>query len=162
MNAMPISNQQGLIMSVSSSEQSGYQEVFQAAAQPGQLETAMQWLGARAEILALDKRLALRIQLVLEELFLNTLLHGYTEHCDNTTITLELKVQPDVAWLVYTDNAPTFDVYQELSSLAPADPTREGGKGLYLIRELPSRLDYQALDSGNRVSLCFSRHAPAA
>jgi anti-sigma regulatory factor (Ser/Thr protein kinase) len=96
----------------------------------------------------------------LEELFLNTLLHGYTERGNNTTIALELEVHPDAVCLVYTDYAPAFNV--DLPSLAPADPLREGGKGLYLIQELPARLDYQALNPGNRIRLYFSPPAQAA
>jgi anti-sigma regulatory factor (Ser/Thr protein kinase) len=150
-------------MSNYSSEQLGHQGCFQTAAQPEQLEVAMQWLIQRARILGLDEQLALRIQLVLEELFLNTLLHGYTEtECsDNAAIALELKAEPDAAWLVYTDYAPTFDVYQKLFGLSPADPLREGGKGLYLIRELPSHLDFQALNPGNRLCLRFDHRVPA-
>jgi serine/threonine-protein kinase RsbW len=137
-------------------EQLGYQELLQTTAQPEQLAFVMEWLTRRAGILGLDKPLTLRMQLVLEELFLNTLLHGYAEG-GNNIMELELKADSSHVWLVYADYAPTFDTFQKLSSLAPADPEHEGGKGLYLIRDLSSGMDYQALNPGNRLRLAFRR-----
>lgn len=94
------------------------------------------------------------MQLVFEELFLNTLRYGYAQQGNHIT-ELELKVEAGRAWLTYTDYAPPFDFRQKLHSLAPADPKREGGKGLYLIRDLSADFEYQALNPGNRLRLRF-------
>ncbi|MDR3323216.1 MAG: ATP-binding protein [Zoogloeaceae bacterium] len=149
-------------MSESFPEQLGHQEILRATARPEQLEAVMDWLAHRAETLGLDGALTLRMQLVLEELFLNTLLHGYAGDGDNI-MELELKkTDPRHVWLVYTDYAPAFNPCEKLFGLAPADPERLGGKGLYLIRDLSASVEYQALNPGNRIRLGFYLEAPRA
>ncbi|MDR3352560.1 MAG: ATP-binding protein [Zoogloeaceae bacterium] len=132
---------------------------LRAPAEPEQLEAATLWLTRLARDLSLDDQMILRMQLVFEELFLNTLRHGYTEK-GNHIMELALEVEAGHAWLIYTDYAPPFDFSQKLEALGPVDPKREGGKGLYLIRDLPVAFEYQALQPGNRLRLRFDFARP--
>ncbi len=128
------------------------QEHFRLTARPEQLAAAMEWLEYSGSKLGLDSQLQLRLQLVLEELFLNTLQHGHGQACDGE-IDLDLEVEQGLAWLVYTDHAPCFDPRQ---TPPPSPSPEDAGVGLALIQQLPASLDYQPLTPGNRIRLGFT------
>ena len=110
----------------------------------------MSWLEYSGSQLKLDSQLLLRLQLVVEELFLNTLQHGYGQPSD-APVELSLTEETGQVLLTYSDHAPAFD---PRSLPAPADP-EQAGAGLSLICQLPDQVDYQRQDHCNRISLRF-------
>ena len=104
---------------------------------------------------------ALRLNLIIEELFTNTVKHGHGGDSD-AAIHLQLDIDRESLTLCYEDSAPAFDPMQHLSQ-APAalDGDAEqrpvGGLGLLLVAQLAQRLDYQALAAGNRLQLLLRR-----
>ena len=99
----------------------------------------------------------LRLNLVLEELFTNTVRHGYGGDCD-APVWVSLARDPGGVSLVYEDTAPPFNPYRKLPSLAP-DSTAEirklGGLGVLLTKKLASTRDYAYLFGRNRIRLTF-------
>ena len=91
-----------------------------------------------------------RAELVLEELFRNSILHGYGGDSEHS-----VWVGVDGARLFYQDAAPPFDpLTQGPAPLDPEQPLSEqrvGGIGLLLIRELGSAITYEYRDGRNRL-----------
>lgn len=116
----------------------------------------MQWLEYSGIKLGLDSQLVRRLELVTEELFLNTLQHGYGAPCDEL-ITVSLETSPEQVCLIYTDQAPAFNPLQEMPSLTAQEPT---GVGLALIRQIPNHANYQRLATGNQILLYFHPASP--
>ena len=93
----------------------------------------------------------LRLNVVLEELFVNTVTHGHRQDTDAPVwITLEPRA-PGVQ-VTYEDTAPAFN------PLAYRVPTGEirgkvGGLGVLLTRELAAQREYAYLFGRNRVRL---------
>lgn len=125
-------------------------------------------LGRRHSIPA-DTQFA--IQLCLEEALSNIIRHGYQGQ-PNQSITIACTVEcapagvenEDAGELVFTveDHAPPFD---PLAPLTPAPaPTcavnsqelLPGGQGIPLMRKFSSRLAWQQLPNGNRLTLTFA------
>jgi anti-sigma regulatory factor (Ser/Thr protein kinase) len=91
-----------------------------------------------------------RCDLVLEELFRNSVLHG---HGGDSAHSIWLGVDHGVLW--YEDEAPAFDplmaALPDGGAVRELEEQRVGGVGLMLIRQLPSQVAYCYRDGRNRI-----------
>lgn len=103
----------------------------------------------------LPHALALRLQLLFEELFTNTVTHGHGGDCD-VPVRLSLRRLADAVEMRYEDGAPPFDpvaagrrgVKQRAQRLRER---KVGGVGLSLLLELCSAASYERRDGRNVV-----------
>jgi len=97
----------------------------------------------------------LRLNLVLEELFTNTVKHGHRGDCD-APVWIGLSRSGDAVQVVYEDKAPPFNPYAHLPE-DPPDTTLElrkvGGLGVLLTKQLAASRDYTYLFGRNRIRL---------
>ena len=102
---------------------------------------------------------ALRLNVVLEELFINTVRHGHKGDSD-APVWVSLGADPGGLRVVYEDAAPAFNPYAWLASGSP-DATgallKPGGLGVLLTRELAATRDYSYLFGRNRIRLSLAR-----
>ena len=92
----------------------------------------------------------LRLNVVLEELFVNTVTHGHLADCDAPVwITLEPKA-PGVQ-VTYEDTAPPFNPLGYRVEMG-----KVGGLGVLLTRELAATRDYAYVFGRNRVRLSLA------
>ncbi len=108
-----------------------------------------------------DRHDALRLTLVIEELFSNTVRHGYGDDSD-APIRIALSVEGGRVALRYEDRAPPFDPRTQWS--APPthiDDTVEsrpvGGLGVHLLGELVADAHYVYEDGSNRLWLTIAQ-----
>jgi serine/threonine-protein kinase RsbW len=97
----------------------------------------------------------LRIVLIVEELFANSVNHGYCGDSDQP-VWLALAVGDDHCHLVYEDCAPEYDpfaVVDTSSTEADLDTRRVGGLGIVLLVELSTSRSYQRRGTHNVVEL---------
>ena len=109
---------------------------------------------ARAE---LSPQVIYRLELVLEETFMNLLWHAFKDGAEHT---IELTVQraADEVVLAFSDDGMPFD-----PTLA-ADPPRPasladvsvGGRGLALVRRAAKRIEYQRSDNRNHLHIAVA------
>src|SRR5690348_8495280 len=100
---------------------------------------------------ALAREGCLRLNVVLEELFTNTVRHGHRGDCDAPVwITLEASAQS--VGLTYEDTAPPFNPLAHRVQMG-----KVGGLGVLLTRELTASRDYAYLFGRNRVRLALAR-----
>jgi len=109
----------------------------------------------------IDRTAALRLRLVIEELFTNTISHGYRGECD-AQIRVALALNDGELTLQYEDAAPEYDPREQWSappsSLAEALEERPvGGIGAHLIGELVSAARYVREAGRNRLWLIVRR-----
>jgi serine/threonine-protein kinase RsbW len=100
----------------------------------------------------------LRLRLVLEELFTNTVLHGHGGDCDQP-VDVVIDVTPGQIRFTYEDTAPAFDPRP-----APApDPAGErpvGRLGLVLVRSIVRELSYERIEGRNRLAFLLPGSPP--
>lgn len=101
----------------------------------------------------LPRAMAARLLIVVEELYSNTIRHGY---CCGAAgpVRLRLRSLP-VIELVYEDEAPAFDP----TAWQPPDGAAQlvvGQKGIALILGLAASAHYERLPDGNRMTLGFA------
>jgi anti-sigma regulatory factor (Ser/Thr protein kinase) len=92
---------------------------------------------------ALREPVAGRIELVLEELFSNTVMHGYGRECDESAW-LRIERRDRTMLVEYSDAAPPYDPMQHRVDLDLDKEDRpEGGLGILIARRLADRMDYR-------------------
>jgi len=105
-----------------------------------------------------------RVQLVLEELFSNTVKHGRRGGAPvSVTVAVEFGDEEPMA-VRYEDDAPQHDAFDQ-SDLdaelkAGVAKRRVGGLGILLIRELGKNVSYAWSDGKNRVTFSVAADAP--
>lgn len=96
----------------------------------------------------------MRLLLMVEELFTNSIHHGYPEECDDL-VSVSLSIKDRVARMVYEDGAAEFDPFRGVLAL-PAGTTEErpvGGLGITLMRTIASEARYERVEDRNRITL---------
>lgn len=108
-----------------------------------------------ASTAGLPPRSKTSVQLVVEELFVNTVIHGHGGDSD-ATVDLTLCTARDRITLVYEDTAPAFDPFAGVKAPDPAasvEARTVGRLGVFLITQLAARWHYARADGRNRVTV---------
>jgi serine/threonine-protein kinase RsbW len=131
-------------------------DAAQFSARMAALAAAFGFAAAFCERHGIAREDALRLKLVIEELFTNTVRHGYRADSD-APIRIALAALPHAMTLVYEDEAPPFDPTACTTASARAAPDAVGSFGLRLLGGIARDLSY-ARDAGrNRLSLTLPR-----
>jgi serine/threonine-protein kinase RsbW len=99
----------------------------------------------------------LKANLVIEELFLNTVKHGHHGGSD-APIWITLEAGDGKVRLAYEDNAPPFNPFSSATREmleALAESRREGGLGVLLAHSLTASVDYSYVFGRNRIRLAL-------
>src|SRR5258705_2780273 len=122
----------------------------------------------RAEVCAaagLDQAMCLRVTLLVEELFTNTVVHGHGADSE-APVRLDCEVAPGRITLVYEDTGPPHDPFAAVASPDPGAGVQDrpvGGLGLLLVSAMARHVEYQPGAERERHSLAFwSGPAPPA
>jgi serine/threonine-protein kinase RsbW/sigma-B regulation protein RsbU (phosphoserine phosphatase) len=105
----------------------------------------------------------LRLSLVIEELFTNTVVHGHGGGSD-APVRFGLSVDASHLELSYEDSAPPFDPLAHVAA-APVDPGAGvserpiGHLGIPLIVNMADRISYVRADGCNRIRLALRLQA---
>ena len=104
---------------------------------------------------ALSPVAILRIELAIEELFTNTVRHGYGTDSDGM-VWLQMITVPGSLYLVYQDAAPEYNPLQHVAQFsAPASDRAVGGLGIHLVRELAADIAYRRSEDRNILTITF-------
>ena len=103
---------------------------------------------------SLPRNPGLRLNLILEELFTNTVNHGHRGDCD-FSIWISLTANDTGIAVTYLDQGPPFNPLAMAKAQldVPLDEREIGGLGIHLTTELTSASDYAYLFGRNRLRL---------
>ena len=97
-----------------------------------------------------------RIILIVEELFCNTIEHGYGGDCEGL-VHLTVSVDAHTCHLIYEDCAPPHDPFSAIADLSPVDTSvdkrRAGGLGVFLLAQFSSSHRYERRGNRNVIEL---------
>ena len=100
----------------------------------------------------------LRLNLVIEELFTNTVRHGHGRDSE-APVWIGLGESPDQLTLEIEDTAPPYNPFARMVAVdVPLEQRRIGGLGVHLARELSARSEYAYVFGRNCVRLQLSRN----
>ena len=103
---------------------------------------------------SLDDEAEFQLNLVLEELFVNTMRHGGCEGAQNST-RVRLQSEADGVEVVFADRGVPFDPTSAPPADvgAPLEDRRAGGLGIHLVREIMRDLRYRRAGEWNQISM---------
>ncbi len=105
-----------------------------------------------------ERQACLKLNLVVEELFLNTVKHGHRGGSD-APIWITLDGEDGIVRMTYEDRAPPFNPFASATREmleALADTRREGGLGVLLAHGLTTDAEYAYLYGRNRIRLTLA------
>ena len=106
-----------------------------------------------AAVAGMGDRISMRLRLVVEELFVNTVTHGHGGDSD-APVDITLLVAEDRVVLTYVDVAPPFDPFAEVRGpeIDTALEDRTVGRlGVFLVTKFATRYEYTRAGEANRV-----------
>lgn len=103
----------------------------------------------------LERADLLRLTLVLEELFVNTVVHGHGGD-SGASVRLTLDPQPRGIVVSYEDQGPRFDPSAGPDEAPDVRDGPPGGFGLVLVRRLSSELAYSRAGDANRITFVIN------
>lgn len=109
-------------------------------ARSAELPSLLEAISAQANELGISADDGVRLQLIAEELFANTIAHGHRGDSDHT-VRLFLRRNNDLATLHYEDDAPPFDISKIGQRIASSEEI--GGLGISLIRGMSKVLRHE-------------------
>lgn len=133
-------------------------------ARRGALPDVVRFVETVAAAAGLVREDGLRLVLVVEELFANTVCHGHGGDSDHP-VRVAFETSPGEIRLTYEDAAPPFDLaarVRQVRHRPPGVPADVGGLGLVLIAALAAELGYARIGAHNRVWLRFRPDARPA
>ena len=121
------------------------------------LRDALAFVTGFAAAKNLSERDHLRLQLVVEELFTNTIMHGYGKECDEP-IEIALAAAPGRVTVQYQDAAAPYDPARALATsrervAEPAEQRPVGHLGVHLVAAIVDDMHYARVDGRNRLQI---------
>jgi anti-sigma regulatory factor (Ser/Thr protein kinase) len=122
----------------------------------GELKALRLFLESFCAQAGLAREHCLRLNLVLEELFTNTVRHGHRRDCE-APVWVSLDAGDDGRVTVnYEDNARPFNPYAQPSPDTTQDIGKLSGRGVLLLHKLSATRDYAYLYGRNRIRLTLN------
>ena len=114
-----------------------------------------EFIGAVCAAAGVPRKTCLRLTLLVEELFTNTVVHGHGRDTE-APIHLTVDVGVESIALTYEDTAPPHDPFAKVpvpDEAAGVEERPVGGLGVVLIAAMAERVDYTYAAGRNRISL---------
>jgi serine/threonine-protein kinase RsbW len=123
---------------------------------PGTLDSLTiigQYVNAAAAAAGLDKKVAYRLRLAVDEIATNTIIHGYEEASRAGDVLVRSALDQAALTITLEDTAGPFDPRNRLRPDHIDLPIEErpiGGLGVYLTTESVDRFEYEYVGNRNR------------
>lgn len=103
-------------------------------------------------------RASFGLDVVLEELLMNQILHAYPAAVEPASVGLQAWVADDTLLLLLSDHGIPFDPLARPAPVAPAslDEARPGGWGIHLLRRYARALAYERVGDVNRLTVALA------
>lgn len=121
------------------------------------IERAVSYLVDRGREIGFDyDRLRLNFRVGVTEALANAMLYGNGRD-PRKRVRIEAHLSPDEITVQVTDEGRGFDPETVLDPTLPVNRTRTGGRGIYLIRKLMDRVEFN--ERGNSITMVLLSHA---
>jgi anti-sigma regulatory factor (Ser/Thr protein kinase) len=117
------------------------------------LPAVLDWVDGRSRELRLPITVLLKLRLVCEELFINTVRHGHNGG-SGAAVQLSLRRGPDHVELGLEDHAPAYNPFERLDLSEHEQPVMDrpvGHLGLVLVGSVAAGLRYERVGEANRL-----------
>jgi serine/threonine-protein kinase RsbW len=124
------------------------------------IERSVDYLIERAQEIGFNhERLRLNLRVGLTEALANAMLYGNCRD-PRKRVRLEAQVSAAACTVRVTDEGRGFNPEAVLDPTLPRNRTRSGGRGIFLIKKLMDRVEFN--DRGNSITMVLFNEAPDA
>ena len=129
-------------------------EIVAVTASGDQLAVIAEYVQSVARAFGLSERHTYQVQTAVDEACANVIFHAYANEGDGP-ISLACEKQGRELVIVIRDNGQPFDPsgVPEPDVNAPLEERREGGLGVYIMRQMIDELEYQFTPQGNMLRM---------
>jgi len=114
-----------------------------------QLDQVLAWF-SQARPPGIQNTIWLQLELALAEAFTNAVRHAHRLSPNSPPVLIELKSNPNALELWVWDHGPDFDLQGKLDTLPEfISPDQDGGRGLKLLQNIASELEYRRMGEQN-------------
>lgn len=134
---------------------------LQLAAVPASLDAITSFVTSAAEAAGLDASAAYKLQLAVDEIATNIIVHGHQEAGREGELTVRAELADDAVRIVIEDRAQPFDPRAGAKPAdldAPPEEREIGGLGVFLALRSVDGFEYVYVDGCNRNT--FVMHRP--
>jgi len=133
---------------------------FETIGIPGNLGAVLEFARSEARAAAFNEEDLLRVDLVVEEIFLNIAMHGYEGREPGTVAIHCSSPQNGVLTIQLQDWADEFDPLAAAGEPLeiPLLERRRGGLGLVLVKSMAESVSYQRVDGRNELTVRIVSH----
>lgn len=119
-----------------------------------EIATLADWLRRFSESNALDEDADFRLNLVLEELFTNSVRHGGCQGM-GAAVCIRLRIEDREILAEYADRGQPFDPTDAPPPdlYAPLEQRSAGGLGVHFVRQTARRIEYHRVNGWNRITI---------
>jgi anti-sigma regulatory factor (Ser/Thr protein kinase) len=127
---------------------------FELTSSQAELPSLAEGIEAFALAHDLPPRVALELQVVLDEVIVNITRHGYQGETGRP-IVVELKLDPGLVTVRIEDEAGPFNplLLPQPDLSPPPEERKSGGLGVYLVRKLMDEVEYERVGEKNCLTL---------
>ena len=125
---------------------------------------SLEWVNVLVRSLAVEAGLsaaqAYQLRLATEELFVNTIEHGYGTRVTEGSVTIEADVSKESVWVRLIDTAAPFDPFRCRPTGGLDLPLRDrnpGALGLFLVRRAVDVASHEYIDGANHTTIAIWR-----
>ncbi len=120
------------------------------------LSKVPQWVERLGSQHGIPADIQFSIDLCLEEVLANIILHGYAGSPDHT-IVVRYRTLPKSFVFIVDDEAPHFNPLDRPKPTAASyDEMQVGGLGIHLLRQFAQSVEYESTPAGNRLTIRFA------
>lgn len=122
---------------------------LQVASDLGQLDQVLDWF-AQARPEWVSEAIWLQLKLALAEAFTNAVRHAHHQAPESPPVLIQLQGSTTALELKVWDHGPVFDLQKKLATLPEQiSPDQDGGRGLKLLQNIATELEYQRVGLQN-------------
>ena len=118
------------------------------------LSELRRYVAEAASSAGIDEAKAYKLQLAVDEIATNIILHGYEDAGASALVSIGSEMSDDALIITLEDKAPAFDPHtmempEEADLAKPLEERRMGGLGIYLAFQGVDRFDYRRENDSN-------------
>jgi anti-sigma regulatory factor (Ser/Thr protein kinase) len=128
------------------------------ASEMSELSRLPGWIVDLAARYGIPETIQFAADLCLEEIVSNVIRHGYGGKPGHSLV-VRFLIRPEALFVfVIEDQAPHFNPLELPEPFMPESlqDIRVGGQGIHLVRKFADAVEYEALETGNRLTMAFS------
>lgn len=115
------------------------------------------WIENLASLHGIPERTRFAMELCLEEVVSNVILHGYAGESNHALVIRCEAARDGQITLMVEDDAPPFNplLVPEPAAAGSLEEVKIGGQGIHLLKQFADAVEYELKPGGNRLTMSF-------